>query len=1144
MKPIKLFVPLVLVASMTVIPLLAQHTVYTNPVVQKAKYFRKTKPLREMKQIAPGERDRSWKDNVIRNEQNVKSARCKQLDTIPDPVVQHQMGQYCGRSISQNFDGVSNVNGVYPPDTEGDIGPNHYFQMINLSFAIYDKNGTLLYGPVDNSTLWNGFIGPWTGTNDGDPVVLYDELADRWLASQFAINTSNGTYWELIAISETSDPTGSYYQYAYQFPAFNDYPKLSVWPDGYYASFNLFGSYNRVAAAAFERDLMLVGNPSAVMVLFDLPYGSDPFSMLPSDFDGTPPPAGTPNYFAYFNDDAWGYPYDEIRIWEFDVDWANTANSTFSEVLSLQTAPFSYDICYAYRERCINQPGTSRKLEAISDRLMYRLQYRNFGTHEVLVTNHTVNAGSGVAGVRWYEIRDSHNGNGFQIYQQGTYSPDNNHRWMGSVAMDAFGNIAVGYSVPSSSVYPSIRYTGRLAADPLGQLTLAEDEIMAGSGSQTGSGCRWGDYSMMALDPVDTATFWYTTEYLQTTGTAPWKTRIASFYFQSPLPSVYAGVDLSTCEYTPVQMNPTVSNQSSILWTSQGDGSFDNPTFLNANYTPGTGDLTIGSVDLIITAYAIPPLTDSVSDTTNLSVIIHPVAFAGNDTTICENLSFTTQAIASNADSVLWVTNGDGTFNDSTSISAIYYPGPLDISNGSVQLDLTAYSIAPCTGDSLDSMILYFQLLPGANAGNNDTICANETCQLSGSASNYNSLLWSTSGDGVFNNDTILDPTYTPGANDISNGSATLTLTAFAIGPCVIDSLDSMLLTIDSLQLVNAGDDQIILHGTTTTLSGTVSGGSGSFSYLWTPQNLVVNPTSLTTETFNLYSTTIFTLTATDSITGCENSDDVTITVDGNPLAAQATASPSFICVGDSSQLDVIPSGGSGSYTYSWISDPPGFTSNLQNPVVYPVVNTTYTVTVDDGYNTVNSSVEVEVQEPSLANAGTDATICHNESITLSGTAVNYSSTLWTSSGDGNFDDPALLNATYTPGSNDISNGGVTLTLTAEPINPCTVASSDEIYITIVICPGISESNQSKPNFQIHPNPNKGEFELIVTGLNCLKLQVSIIDLTGSELYQKEFITYDGKLSRSLNLTNLKQGLYLVQLKCADNLITQKLVIW
>ena len=233
--------------------------------------------------------------------------------------------------IIANFDGVPNLNSVYPPDTDGDVGPDHYFQMINLSFQIFDKEGNSLYGPADNQTLWNGFIGPWTGTNDGDPVILYDEEADSWVATQFAINTQDGTYWELIAVSETGDPLGAYYRYAFQFPVFNDYPKMGVWPDGYYFSFNMFGpDYRRAAVCSLERDAMLAGDPEARMILFDLPQGSEPWSLLPADFDGPQPPAGTPNYFIYAMDDAYGSG-DYLSLYAFVSDWDNPENSTFSE---------------------------------------------------------------------------------------------------------------------------------------------------------------------------------------------------------------------------------------------------------------------------------------------------------------------------------------------------------------------------------------------------------------------------------------------------------------------------------------------------------------------------------------------------------------------------------------------------------------------------------------------------------------------------------------------------------------------------------------------------------------------------------------------------------------------------------------------
>lgn len=550
-----------------------------KPVVRKADYFRVTKPLRDMKKIKPQPRDKSWKDGVIRNEVNTRSVNGFNIPGWKDPLRQLTQGMGAKGTPIENFEGMGNLNGVLPPDTDGDVGPNHYFQMINSSFAIFDKSGTLLDGPYDNSTLWDGFIGPWTGTNDGDPIILYDEQADRWFATQFAVDTdiTGGKYYELIAVSATSDPMGAYYQYAWEFPAFNDYPKFGIWPDGYYCSFNMFGSYNRGAAAVFQRDLMLIGSSNAQMLLFDLPNGSEPWNMLPSDCDGANPPAGTPNYFLYFNDNA---GTDDIRIWEFHTDWVTTSNTTFTDAGTLNPSSFDSDICTASRERCIQQPGTSAQLEAMSDRLMYRLQYRNFGTHEAMVLNHTVDVGGGVAGIRWYELRD--NGGGWSIQQEGTYSPDNDHRWMGSIAMDGNGNIALGYSVSSSSTYPSIRYTGRLSGDVSGQMTEPETSIIAGGGSQTYTTApRWGDYSHMAIDPSDDSTFWYTTEYMQANATADWKTRVASFRI-TPSPPI--------AEFSASNTSPYVGTSITIT-----DLSASSPTSWAWTITPGTHSYTGGT---------------------------------------------------------------------------------------------------------------------------------------------------------------------------------------------------------------------------------------------------------------------------------------------------------------------------------------------------------------------------------------------------------------------------------------------------------------------------------------------------------------------------------------------------------------------
>jgi hypothetical protein len=445
-------------------------------------------------------------------------------------------------SPALSFNGINNVSGVAPPDTDGDVGPDHYVQFINLAFAIYDKSGTKLYGPADGNTLWTGFGGVCETSNDGDPIVLYDQLADRWLMSQFALpNFPSGPYYECIAISTTGDPLGTWYRYAFvaSTTKMNDYPKLGVWPDGYYMSVNQFtngASWGGAGVFVFERSAMLTG-AAARQVYFDL-YSVDAGlgGMLPTDLDGaTLPPAGSPNYFIEADDDGWGWDVDMLQVFKFHVDWTTPANSTFTgpQRVDLTAAgyPFDSDMCGGSRN-CIAQQGVTQKVDALSDRLMHRLAYRNFGTHESLVMNHTVDVGSDRAGIRWYELRNP-GGAPPTLHQAGTYAPaDSLNRWMGSIAMDAAGNAALGYSTSSSASYPSIKYTGRLEGDTLGTMGQGEATLVAGSASQNGVN-RWGDYSSMNVDPVDDCTFWYTQEYVSTAGSWNWNTRIGSFKFPS-----------------------------------------------------------------------------------------------------------------------------------------------------------------------------------------------------------------------------------------------------------------------------------------------------------------------------------------------------------------------------------------------------------------------------------------------------------------------------------------------------------------------------------------------------------------------------------------------------------------------------------
>lgn len=543
-----------------------------------------------------------------------------------DPVLQAQHGSFAMPSPLESFEGLANVARVLPPDPNGDVGPDHYVQMVNVQFAIWNKSGDLLYGPADIGTLWRGFGGPCETSDDGDPIVLYDPLADRWLMSQMAWpNLPMGPFYECIAISQTPDPTGAWhrYQFLYSNQKLNDYPKLGVWTDGYYMTANQYQAFSQDWAgqgvAVFERDQMLLGQP-ARMVSFDL-LAQDPRlgGMLPADLDGLlPPPDGAPGLLLAVNDDAWGYPSDQLQLWEFAVDWEDPESSVLSGPGLLPTAPFR-SMCLSTRD-CIPQPDVSPPsyLDAIAERLMHRVQYRNLGDRQVLLANHTVDAdGSSHAGIRWYELGDS--GSGWSLVQQGTYAPDSDHRWMASIAMDAVGNIALGYSVSGPDTYPSIRYAGRLAGDPLNTLPQAEASLIEGGGSQTHGSSRWGDYSMMAVDPLDDCTFWYTQEYYTATSEMDWHTRIGAFRFPScttgPTGTVEGQV---TDSATGAPIEGAVVSVGSLSTITAADGRF------SINRIP------VGVYSATVSAYRYAPrslaaVTISDGATTSLSVVLEPL---------------------------------------------------------------------------------------------------------------------------------------------------------------------------------------------------------------------------------------------------------------------------------------------------------------------------------------------------------------------------------------------------------------------------------------------------------------------------------------------------------------------------------------
>lgn len=456
----------------------------------------------------------------------------KQSDPLLQPVQPSlRAAPGLAPTVGVNFEGIP-ATGTLPPDTIGAVGPNHYIQMVNSAFAIYGKNGGLLAGPSQINSLWRGFGGPCETDNDGDPVVRYDHLADRWLVSQFVVDeNAPARNRQCIAISRGADPvTSGWFLYEFRTvdangqPVNPDYPKIGVWPDGYYMSTQRGFPNDGLDVWVFERDRMLAGQP-ARQVQFAVAAPSIVFQ--PSDLNGPPPANGTPNFFIRQIDGQRFGGQDRIELFAFSVNWANPAASTFQLMTSLPIAAFDSVLCNAgLMGTCVPQPGTNQRLETLTAWPMFRAQYRNFGTHETLLLNHTVDAtGQDRAGVRWYELRRVPGG-AWTIFQQATHSPDDTHRWMGSIAMDEAGNIALGYSVASAQTFPGVRIATRRPSDPAGTLG-SEITIVNGGGSQTHSSARWGDYGSMDVDPSQPCTFWHTTLYYASTSVAGWRTRIA-----------------------------------------------------------------------------------------------------------------------------------------------------------------------------------------------------------------------------------------------------------------------------------------------------------------------------------------------------------------------------------------------------------------------------------------------------------------------------------------------------------------------------------------------------------------------------------------------------------------------------------------
>jgi hypothetical protein len=443
---------------------------------------------------------------------------------------------------SLNFDGLGNLDSLILPDVNGDVGTDYYVQVVDLHYQIWDKTGQSIYGPAPLDEIWSGFGSPCEGNTAANPLLLYDTLADRWVLGQY---TTSSPYGMCLAVSKSSDPFGTYRRYFFSLSTdvYYDSPRLGVWPDGYYIGANriISDTLAGTSALVFERAPMLTGQ-TATYQEHQLPANLTLDSLLPADLDGTTAPAtGAPAIFANLTNET-------LNLYHFQVNWTTPLSTTWTGPLTLDSDPYSL-LCPNTRD-CIAQPGTNVRLDSLSDRLFYRLAYRNFGSHDSLVLAHGVDAGIGQAGLRWYEVR-SPAAITPTLYQQGTYAPDDGiERWAGSLAQDGEGNMALGFNVSDrETIFPGLRYAGRFAGEPLGELPQGETTLINGGGAQTDDRARWGNIASISIDPVDNCTFWFTGEYLPTTGPVTWQTRIGTFQFP------FCGAGPQTPSPTPTATN-------------------------------------------------------------------------------------------------------------------------------------------------------------------------------------------------------------------------------------------------------------------------------------------------------------------------------------------------------------------------------------------------------------------------------------------------------------------------------------------------------------------------------------------------------------------------------------------------------------
>ncbi len=896
-----------------------------NGTVITCSDFHITKPLSELSKENPykpqkkdfWEQIKESKDRENRDPQTfVHKAEDNPALYGTDPsTVQTEYGPVSATNKApiKNWPGQT-ASGFRPMDPTGAAGPNHYIQAINgTPFRVYDKNTGANLLTANISSLWS----PAT-TDEGDPIVLYDKYADRWLITQFGTSSDKKIY---IAVSKTPDPLGQYYTYSFVSPDFPDYLKFGIWENGYYMTSNQ--TTDRVFC--FERSQMLVGNASARAISQTFTTGpvSAFFVPLPADADGGLPTAGTPCPFFSYSDNAWGgTATDAVKIWNMTVTWGATPVATIALNSTLPTAS-AFDASYDAGWDDVTQPGTSQKLDGIGGVPTYRAQWRKWTGYNSVVMNWGIKISATQRGIKWVELRQNTTTNTWSIYQEGTYSPSTHTYWLGSIAMDDNGSIALCYAKSSSTVYPSLCYTGRLATDPLGTMSLAETVAAAGTGAET-SGNRFGDYSQTSLDP-DGVTFWHTGEYTLSSGTT---TRVYSFQ----IPYTPVGQTASVA-ITSSDADNTICAGSSVTFTATPTNGGTAPTYqwlLNGSNIAGATSVT----------YTTTTLTNGQSITcqmtSNLSGVIGSPA-TSNAIVTTVNATPATPVVTTNSPVCLGsainlttptVSSATYAWTGPSFTSAVQNP-TIAVSTssmaGSYNLVITVNGCPSLAGTN--SVVVTPTVTPSVviaiTSGSNPT-CATQSVTFTATPTNGGTTpvyQWKVNGLNSGSNSATFTPVSIAN-NDIISCVMTTNVSCPSSTTATSNSITMTVTATVTPTVSIVADNNPFCAGTSVTFTPTPVNGGTTPTYQW-KVNGINTAIGATYTTSTLANNDIVTCVMTSSSTCASpttaTSNSITMTVAGSIVpSVSISASATTICTGTSTTFTATPTNGGTTPSYQW----------------------------------------------------------------------------------------------------------------------------------------------------------------------------------------------------------------------------------